>query len=88
MLNCFSYSTIKCQTFQKGTVPAVTEIVVTMYVRLFQLFQDIVSNIPIGDTEIVVTMYVELFQLFQDIVPHIPIGDCASGHRDCCNYVC
>ena len=39
-------------------------------------------------TEIVTTMYVELFQLFQDIVSNIPIGDCASGHRDCCNYVC
>ena len=39
-------------------------------------------------TEIVVTMYVELFQLFQDIVPNSPIGDSASGHRDCCNYVC
>ena len=47
-------------------MPVVTEIVVTMYVELFQLFQDIVSNIPIGMTlpvvtEIVVTMYVELF---------------------------
>ena len=39
-------------------------------------------------TEIVVTMYVKLFQLFQDIVPNIPKGDSASGHRDCCNYVC
>ena len=43
-------------------MPAVTEIVVTMYVRLFQLFHGIVSNIPIGDTEIVITMYAELFQ--------------------------
>ena len=62
MLNCFSYSKIIVPTFQKGTVPVVTEIVVAMYV--------------------------ELFQLFQDIVPNIPIGDCASGHRDCCHYVC
>ena len=30
-------------------MPVVTEIVVTMYVKLFQLFQDIVPNIPIGD---------------------------------------
>ena len=30
-------------------MPVVTEIVVTMYVRLFQLFHGIVSNIPIGD---------------------------------------
>ena len=28
----------------------VTEIVITMYVELFQLFQDIVPNIPIGDS--------------------------------------
>ena len=73
-------------------MPVVTEIVVTMYVELFQLFHDIVSKfqketVPVV-TEIVITMYVELFQLFQDIVPNSPIGDSASGHRDCCNYVC
>ena len=30
-------------------MPEVKEIVVTMYVELFQLFQDLVPQIPIGD---------------------------------------
>ena len=28
----------------------VTEIVITMFIELFQFFQDIVPNIPIGDS--------------------------------------
>ena len=31
-------------------MPVVTEIVVTMYVELFQLFQDLVPHNPIGDS--------------------------------------
>ena len=58
-------------------MPVVTEIVVTIYVELFQLFHDIVSKIPKGDSasghRIVITMYVELFQLFQDIVSKIQL---------------
>ena len=73
-------------------MPVVTEIVVTMYVQLFQLFQDIVSKIPKGDSASghrdCYNYVCRTVSVIQDIVPNSPIGDSASGHRDCYNYVC